>query len=173
VLASSLGTHRLIPTLRTAEHVPFTLRRFAGEVRNVMAIRSYRILLIASLFASVATGFSDSLGLYMNTYFWELSSAQIGVLVNGFVLALLLGVAMARPLSERFAGIAIDLVRFPTQAAIGAVPPETVRALGLAVGPGLMIFYVLTLLVVARYPITRAAHRHVRAELDRRRRGDS
>jgi Na+/melibiose symporter-like transporter len=36
-----------------------------------------------------------------------------------------------------------------------------------------MIFYVLTLLVVARYPLTRAAHRRVLAELDRRRSGDS
>ena len=122
VLASSLGTHRLIPTLRTAEHMPFTLRRFAGELRNVMASRSYRILLIASLFASVATGFSDALGLYMNTYFWELSSAQMGALVNGFVLALLLGVAMTRPLTERFdkKGAALGLSAFGV--AFGPLP---------------------------------------------------
>ena len=68
-----------------------------------------------------------------------------------------------------FAGIAIDLVRFPRQAAIGSVAPETIRALGLAVGPGLMVFYVLTLLFVARYRLTRAVHRRVLAELDRRR----
>jgi Na+/melibiose symporter-like transporter len=32
-----------------------------------------------------------------------------------------------------------------------------------------MIFYVLTLLFVARYRLTRAVHRRVLAELDRRR----
>ena len=269
VLASSLGTHRLIPTLRRAAATPFTLGGFAAELRNVLASPSYRVLLVAALFASVASGFSDSLGLYMGTYFWELSSAQLGVLVNGLVLALLLGVLITRPLTERldkkgaafalaifafgwgplpiylrelgwfvpngspalvpallvhgallaaaavsllivvtsmiadvvdenelatgrrqeglfmatitfttkatsglgglFAGIALDLVKFPKQATIGAVPPETVAALGLAVGPGLMVFYVCTLLVLTRYRITRASHRRVLAELEKRR----
>ncbi len=271
VLASSLGTHRMIPRLRVAASTPFTVSRFGREIRNVVASPSYRVLLFAALFASVAGGFSDSLGLYMNTYFWELSSAQIGILVYGLVPALLLGVVITRPLTERFdkrgaalglaafgfawgplpiylrllgwlvpnqhpalvpllfvhgvllvsaavsilivvtsmiadvvdenelatglrqeglfmatitfttkatsglgglfAGIAIDLVHFPRQAAIGSVAPETIRALGLAVGPGLMVFYVLTLLFVARYRLTRAVHRRVLAELDRRRTG--
>src|SRR5262249_47909090 len=74
----------------------------------------YRILLGAALFASVASGFSDSLGLYMNTYFWELSSAQISVLVYALVLGLLLGVVITRPLAERLdkKGAALALASF-------------------------------------------------------------
>jgi glycoside/pentoside/hexuronide:cation symporter, GPH family len=114
VLASSLGTHRLIPRLRVVASSPFTVRRFGREIRNVLASPSYRVLLFAALFASVASGFSDSLGLYMTTYFWELSSAQISVLVYGLVPALLLGVVITRPLTERFdkRGAALGLAGF-------------------------------------------------------------
>jgi Na+/melibiose symporter-like transporter len=65
------------------------------------------------------------------------------------------------------AGIALDLIDFPTQADPGDVPKETVTALGYAVGPGLFFFYAATLLFLSRYSITRARHEEVIAELAR------
>ncbi len=47
---------------------------------------------------------------------------------------------------------------------------EKVDALGLAVGPGLMVFFLLTLLFVARYDLTRERHRAVMEALEARRR---
>jgi GPH family glycoside/pentoside/hexuronide:cation symporter len=273
VLASTLGTHRLIPQLRMGDGERFTFTRFAGEARNVFSNTSYRMLLIAALFASVAGGFSDIVGLYMNTYFWELTSEQIGRLVLGLFLSLFLGVAITRPLTERldkktaalilavfgvtfgplpiflrllgwfpengapdllpilfghavllvtaavsigiivasmiadvvdeseletgkkqegmfqaavtfavkaasglgglFAGMALDLIAFPRGTDASVVTPDKVRALGLAVGPGLMIFYMLTLFFMTRYRITRERHREVLRLLEERRQASS
>lgn len=103
ILASTLGTHALIPRLRQpAEARRFTARRFAAEVREILATRSFRVLLGAALFASVAIGFNEATGLYVNTYFWELRTDQIAVLVYGLVASVLLGVVVVRPITERF-----------------------------------------------------------------------
>jgi glycoside/pentoside/hexuronide:cation symporter, GPH family len=103
ILASAAGTHRVIPQLaRAAEGPGFSLARFAGELRDVLAVGSYRTLIGAALFAAVAGGFSDVVGLYVNTYFWEFSSEQIAVLVYGLVPGVILSFLVARPLSERF-----------------------------------------------------------------------
>ena len=268
VLLSTLGTHHLVAKLRVGDGHPFTFGRFLGEAKNVFANPSFRMLLVAALFASVAGGFSDIVGLYVNTYFWELTAEQIGRLVLGLVPSLFLGVAITRPLTERldkrsaalllavfgvtigplpiflrllgwfpangspallpllfghavvlvtaavsigiivasmiadvvdenelatgqkqegmfqaavafavkaasglggfFAGVALDVIAFPRGADAGPVTPDKVRALGLAVGPGLMAFYFLTLFFMTRYRITRARHREVLAELERR-----
>lgn len=58
ILASSAGTHSLIPTLRQgAQGEPlFSAPRFLGEVRSAIGNRSYRMLLTASLFSASALG---------------------------------------------------------------------------------------------------------------------
>ncbi len=67
------------------------------------------------------------------------------------------------------AGVALDVIAFPKGAIPGAVPPEKLTALGLAVGPGLLAFYFLLLFFLNRYEITRESHVAVLEELDRRR----
>jgi len=66
------------------------------------------------------------------------------------------------------AGIALDLIAFPRGAEVGAVPPEKVFGLGLAVGPGLLAFYLLTLFFISRYRLSRERHREILVALDRR-----
>jgi Na+/melibiose symporter-like transporter len=272
ILTCALGTHRLIPTLRSpAERIPFSLGRFSGEVRAVLANPSYRMLLGVGIFSAVAGGFSDVVGLYMNTYFWEFSTAQIAILVYGLVVSVFLAFTLTPPLAVRFdkkhsalglatfaiffgplpiflrlagvmpengeplllylifghslvlvaivvaigivvssmiadvvdeselatgrrqegmfasaiafftkatsglgglfAGIALDVIAFPKGAQPGAVDPSKVFNLGLAVGPGLMILYLVTLVFMSRYRITRARHGEILAELEIRRRG--
>jgi Na+/melibiose symporter-like transporter len=269
ILACALGTHRLIPSLKPPpERTPFTLRRFAGEFRDVFGNRSYRMLVIASLFAAVAGGFNDVVGLYMNTYFWEFSTAQISLLVFGLFVSVIFAFAFTRPVTERFdkkraalgmatvailfgplliflrllelmppnghptllpivlvhavllvtlvvsigisvssmiadtvdqnelvtgrrqegmfvsaiaftakatsgvggfvAGIALDVIAFPKMADPGTVPPDKLFKLGLVVGPGLMLLFLLNLIFLARYRITRQDHQEILAELDRR-----
>jgi Na+/melibiose symporter-like transporter len=68
-----------------------------------------------------------------------------------------------------FAGLVLDLIHFPTQADPGSVPPEKIFKLGLAVGPGLLLFYLLMLYFISRYRITRERHREILSELERRR----
>lgn len=269
ILICSLGTHKLIPSLRPPpDATPFTMRRLIGELRDVFSNRSYLVLVIASLFASVAGGFNDVVGLYMNTYFWGLSSEQIAVLALSLVIALIAGVGLARPISQRFekrrtavvlaasaiglgpiliflrllgwmppnghpallpiiivhaivlvtaviiigivlssmiadvvdenelitgkrqegmfssaitfsakatsgiggflAGVGLDVIAFPRQAEPGTVADEKILMLGLAVGPCMFVLYLLTLIFLRRYSITRARHTEILDELERR-----
>jgi Na+/melibiose symporter-like transporter len=68
------------------------------------------------------------------------------------------------------AGIALDLIAFPKQADPGSVDPDKLFALGLVVGPGVIVLYLVTLVFLSRYPITRSRHLKTLAELERRRR---
>ena len=81
---------------------PFSVARFYREVRQVLANRSYRMLVIASLFAYTAAGFTDVIGLYMNTYFWEFSSQQLSYMVLVLGLSTIVAVAITRPLSQKY-----------------------------------------------------------------------
>ena len=67
------------------------------------------------------------------------------------------------------AGIALDLIAFPRGADAGAVASGKLVALGLVVGPGLMVLYLATLIFLARYEITRRRHEETLAVLGRRR----
>jgi len=103
ILLCALGTHRLIPTLKSPPDARrFSLRRLEGEVREALGNPSYRTLVVAALFASVAGAFTEVFGLYLNTYFWELSSEQLAAFVPGIVLGVGAGVVSARPISVRF-----------------------------------------------------------------------
>jgi len=71
-----------------------------------------------------------------------------------------------------FAGVVLDLVQFPTGTSAGQVDPGTVFGLGFAVGPGIFLFWVVALAILWRYPLTRADHRRIVAELAQRRADD-
>jgi len=103
ILICALGTHHLIPKLKPPpEKTPFTLGRFVQEFREVFGNRSYLVLVIASLFSAVAGGFNDVVGLYMFTYFWGFTAAEIAFLGLGYIVALVAGVSLARPISQKF-----------------------------------------------------------------------
>ena len=271
ILVCSLGTHRLIAGLEPAEDpTPFTTTRLRGEMRDVFGNRSYLMLVFGALFASVAGGFNDVVGLYMGTYFWGFSSEQLATMGLFLVIALLAGVGLARPVSERFdkrraavlfatmgifvgplpiflrllgamppnghpalmpllighsvilvtgliilgillssmiadvvdeselvtgkrqegmfssviaftskatsgvggflAGVALDVIAFPKSAAPGTVPDDKLFLLGLAVGPCVFVLFLLSLVFLRRYRITRARHAEILDEIARRRR---
>lgn len=103
ITVCALGTHRLIPKLAAPPRTgSFSLRRFRREVRDALAIPSYRALIVAALFASVGGAFTDVFGLYLNTYFWEFTSEQMAAFVPGVVVGVVLGVSLARPISARW-----------------------------------------------------------------------
>ena len=268
ILVCALGTHHLIPTLRPPPTQALSLGSFFRELAVVMRNRSYRMVVLGLLFASVAGGFNDVVGLYMNTFFWEFTAQEIAMFVGAIALAVLVAAPLARPISERWdkkqaavalagfailfgpapvflrlldwmpanreplllwlmlghaalivavvfavsiiiasmvtdvvdqnelvtgkrqegliisavtftqkaasgiggfiAGIALDLIAFPTGAEPGTVPADKLTALGLAVGPGLFVLYVGLLFFLTRYSITRESHRAVLEELAHR-----
>jgi Na+/melibiose symporter-like transporter len=68
-----------------------------------------------------------------------------------------------------FAGIALELIDFPTKAGVGTVDPDKIFNLGLVVGPGLMSFYLVTLFFLSRYEITRERFTEIQRTLLERR----
>jgi len=103
ILASALGTHRLIPRLKAPPaHEPFSLARLRSEIAEALGNPSYRTLVVASIFASVAGAFNDVFGLYLNTYFWEFRAEQLAAFVPAIVVGVAIGVVVARPISVRF-----------------------------------------------------------------------
>ena len=271
ILACALGTHRLIPTLRQpSEALSFSLPRLLGELRQILHNRSYVMLLLGVLFSAVGGGFHDVVRLYLGTYFWGFTTAQLAILLYAYALAVLFAFALARPISARFdkkasvvglaivavayeplpiflrlldlmpengspmllpllfahalsvmtaimtlhivlssmladivdehelftgkrqeglimsgiafiakatsgmggfiAGIALDLIAFPRGADPLTIPSIKVFQLGLVVGPGLMGLYVVSLVFLSQYGITRARHAETLAALEQRRR---
>jgi GPH family glycoside/pentoside/hexuronide:cation symporter len=265
ILICALGTHSLIPSLRSPPEGELTLAGFFREIRGLIRNRSYRNVVLGLLFASAAAGFNDVVGFYMNTFFWEFTTQEISGFVGAIIIAILVAAPLARPISARFdkkrsalglatfavavgplpvflrlaglmpqnrdpllfwvmfvhaaiivaaifavsiiissmitdvvdqneletgkrqegliisavtftqkassgvggfvAGIALDLVAFPRGIEVGAVPAEKLFALGLAVGPGMLAFYVLLLFFLSRYTITRTQHQQTLAAI--------
>jgi Na+/melibiose symporter-like transporter len=67
------------------------------------------------------------------------------------------------------AGLGLDLIAFPTNAAVGSVAPEVVRNLGILYGPGLLVLAVIALACMSRYRLTRERFEALRRELEARR----
>ena len=67
------------------------------------------------------------------------------------------------------AGIALDVIDFPRNVTDASqIPADKIELLGLAVGPGMLVLYLFTLVILSRYKITRARHSEIIAELERR-----
>ena len=60
--------------------------------------RSFLALFCAGVFAAGSVGLVGALGIYINTYFWELTATKISVIVLGYCLSALLAVAITFPL---------------------------------------------------------------------------
>ena len=263
IMVCALGTHRLIATMRKSSGAtdPFSVRRLLGELKETFGNRSYLMVVLALMSASVAGGFNDVVGLYVNTYFWEFTTDQLSLLLLTPILSIVVAFGGTRKLTERFdkreaalglttfavfvgplpiflrlagwmppngdpllfslilvhtglvvapvvaigiiassmvadtvdqtelatghrregmfssaiafslkaasgvgtlaAGIALDWIAFPRGAEVGAIAQGKLVALGLAVGPGLLFFYFLTLFFLSRYRMTRTEHRAI------------
>ncbi|MEM8767987.1 MAG: MFS transporter, partial [Pseudomonadota bacterium] len=71
ILACALGTHHLIPKLHAPEAQKFSAKQFLKDLKGAFTSRNYVILVLTILTITTATGFTDVMNLYVNTYFWE------------------------------------------------------------------------------------------------------
>ena len=269
ILTCAIGTHHLIPRLHAPDPSPFSLRRFFVDLKGAFTSRNYVILVLTILTITMATGFTDVMNLYVNTYFWELSAAQIALTVYGALVGALLAflitpgfstrtdkqtaamvclfcviVVAPAPITLRLfglmpenghptllpiliaytvfivfiavtltilagsmiadtidenelrsgkrqeglfnaafgltakatsglggfaAGIVLDVVDFPTQAAPGEIDQDTIVALGLGVGPGILLIWIVAAFILSRYALTREDHGRIMDTLTERR----
>lgn len=81
IMVSAIGTHKHIPNLKQppAKH-PFSFSQTFDELRATLSNRNFLIIFISAVISAMAGGVNTSLVLYFNTYFWELTTDQIGTL---------------------------------------------------------------------------------------------
>ncbi|MEQ8556968.1 MAG: MFS transporter [Henriciella sp.] len=140
VLITSAGTHRHIPHLK-APPAPrkLTPLKVLGEIWETVSNPSFRALFIATLFGLVASGISATLNQYINGFFWEFTSDQIGGLTFAVYLSAIMALALApmagRVLGKKKAAIIIGLLAFTIAPApviarqFGLLPPNGTEAL--------------------------------------------
>lgn len=131
IFASTIGTHNRISTLVTLpppERKPLlqTLKEMAGTLFH----RVNAPIFIGSIFGSMAGGLYAALTIYMQTYFWQLSSDQIAILTSAGLLGVILALVIALPLSKAFGKKWTTLTLFGITLA-GIVAPVALRLLHL------------------------------------------
>jgi Na+/melibiose symporter-like transporter len=126
ILISAWGTHGAIPYLRQAppKARPNPLRAMR-VIFTTLSDRSVAVLLACGVLWAVAAGITGSLGLYLNTFYWELSSSQISLLVVASFLSNVLAIVIAPRAAKRLgkkttaiAGAVVWLVAGPTPIAL-------------------------------------------------------
>ena len=124
ILVSALGTHSHIRHLkRPPERKHRGLAGAFHELIETLTNRSFLALFCAGIFGSMAAGLAGALGIYFNTYFWELSSTQISfVVLTGFLSAILAGGAVAPRLSRRLGKKAAALGLSVAAVLVGPLP---------------------------------------------------
>jgi GPH family glycoside/pentoside/hexuronide:cation symporter len=158
ILVSAVGTHHCIPYLRQR---PATrargLRAPLRELRETLASRSFLMLFAAGIFSGMAAGLSAALNIYFNTFFWELTSAQISLLVLLNFVSATIALIVSPRLSEAYGkkpaaiGVAVaGLVLGPLPIVLrlaGWFPPNGAPALLPLLG--LMNTIVVTLIITS------------------------
>lgn len=130
ILISSLGTHRNIKYFRIPAQRRITLSQTLGEMASSLSNPSFVVLMAAALCGSMAIGVSTSLLIYFNTYFWNLSAAQISLFQVGQLIAAIIGVTVATPLSKRLGKRRLAIALFIVFIVISSLPIG-LRLLGL------------------------------------------
>jgi GPH family glycoside/pentoside/hexuronide:cation symporter len=102
IIISSAGTHRHIPSFRVPPRRKMGVFAVLKEMAATWSNRSFLFLTLSGLATSMAAGVTASMNIYINTFFWELSSKQFALLVLGVFISAFLALGAAAPLSRRF-----------------------------------------------------------------------
>ena len=65
------------------------------------------------------------------------------------------------------AGISLDIINFPKQAELGAVPVEAITKLAILAGPVCMLLFMATVIISRNYPLTQKRHQEIIVSLSK------
>lgn len=188
VIPMVVGGAVLLPVMprlsRGREKRTFAVAMFAGAaVMSALPIA----LRLAGLFPANGTallfwsmmlvGFLETILYLMLDTAWnsmvadlvEHTQIETGRRNEGIILsALSFNAKCATALGTAIAGVVLDLIAFPKDAAVGEVAPETIFELGLAYGPLVLAIYLTGAFFVSRYRISRAEQEAAAASLRNR-----
>jgi len=136
IIISSLGTHRFIPYLRKPEERKMTLLEYGKEMIATLNNRAFLILMVAIIILTLATGLVFALNYYISTFFWLLSTQQMGVLMlAGFVtvfIAFLIG-----PIASRIFGKVMGAIVLFCTGYVISISPLVLGLMGVWLHPGM------------------------------------
>jgi Na+/melibiose symporter-like transporter len=149
IVLSAAGTQRFVPFLHRPAEAPKTLSQFVREMLSTLSNRSFLVTLAAGSFSAMAGGLHSALTLYFATYYWELTSAQISILVVvgvvGAFAASVLAPYAGRLMGKKAAALTAYGLSIPA-----AVTPFILRLAGMFPAnhspwllPALLVFIVL------------------------------
>jgi GPH family glycoside/pentoside/hexuronide:cation symporter len=151
LLISTFGTRRQAMGSTGEVATPLRPRALAAHIWGAFTNRNFAAIMIAALFAGMASGISTALTLYFNLYFWGLSTNDLSLLVLAGLVASIIGVFIAPALSRRFGKKPVVLTVFSISFFF-SVLPITLRLLGVLPGnnwSGLVPFLFVETLIAA------------------------
>ena len=96
-----MGTHREVKHLSAP--VPHaSLSELFSTIRITLLDRNFLALSVAGIVAGIGTGLVGGLNEYFNTYFWELSAAQISTITGTLLISPILGAITSQYFARRF-----------------------------------------------------------------------
>ncbi len=104
ILLSAWGTKGQIPFLSVppAQQERLSLKVYYADLMNALDNRNYRFLMLGFFFFMISAGLTETLGVFANTYVWELETQQLRWYGIAAVPAILLGALLAPALMRRF-----------------------------------------------------------------------
>ena len=103
MLTSSLGTHKLIPGFyKPVPRDQHSVMLVLGEFRSLFRNTSFNAVFISALFFGAAAGLSQSLTIYVSSFFWLLESTEIGLIPLLGIIAVPTAFLVAPKLSLRW-----------------------------------------------------------------------
>jgi GPH family glycoside/pentoside/hexuronide:cation symporter len=105
----------------------------AGNVREIVATlsnHSFLALMIAGIISAISSGITSGLGLYIMSYFWELTSKEISYLVGFGFFSAVLGVSLA-PMVSKWMGKKRAMITLFAVSLVASVIPIPLRLVGL------------------------------------------
>ncbi|MCP4757763.1 MAG: hypothetical protein GY866_43445 [Proteobacteria bacterium] len=98
---SAIGTHSEIPRLPQAsdEVQPLRFYRISNEIRSALQISSFRRIIGAGFLFSAMMGTMQALVIFALTFFWGMTSREIGIAIPITIAGTILGTIFARQVS--------------------------------------------------------------------------
>jgi len=120
------------------------------------------IMLVAGFFETILFLVFDICWRSMIADLTELTELETGRRNEGVISSTItFATKCADALGTLIAGILLSLIAFPTETAVGDVPPDIIAKLGLIYGPVVFLIWTGVILFISRYRISRSHHQEM------------
>ena len=120
---------------RPSEQPAPMIRRLPGELAEIFANRSFRLLFTSAVIFYVAIGANGALGSHTNVFVWRLTAPMLQILALAVLAGVLVGVPLAAPLQKLMEKKALVIIGVAMILVAWTVTP-VLRVLGLFDGGG-------------------------------------